>query len=81
MVSRYTKTISRSVTRYIPPIALILSLAGTGVLCDALALIIVFLPYVLLIVAIVTQRFRTPAKIALIILYLEVLLVVIVKSG
>ncbi|MCE4620506.1 MAG: hypothetical protein F7C33_05725 [Desulfurococcales archaeon] len=80
-MSRYTRAVSRSVTRYVPPIALLLSLAGVGVLCDALALIMVSLPYALLVVALVTQEFKASTKIALIILYLELLLVLIVKHG
>ena len=80
-MSRYTRAISRSVTRYIPPIALALSLAGIGVLCDALALIMVSLPYALLVAALVTQELRAPTKIAFIVLYLELLLVRIVKHG
>jgi len=80
-VSRYTRAISKSVTRYIPPIALALSLAGVGVLCDALALIMVSLPYALLVTALVTQELRAPTKIAFIVLYLELLLVITIKHS
>lgn len=80
-MGRYTRGLSQAITRYIPIIAFLSSIYGTAYICDSIALLVVALPYTLLALAVFGEGRPRRVKLALILLYVEVSLLILVKYG
>lgn len=80
-MTRYTRILSKATTRYLPFIALALSLYGAQRLCSAAALVVIALPFVLLAFASLSKELSFRARLAAIIIYFELIALIAVKSG
>lgn len=78
-MGRYTKSFSQAVTKYLPFIALASSLYGAAYICDSIVLFVISLPYVLIAVASLMNEIPRRARLASIILYIEIILLVFIK--
>ncbi|MCE4629548.1 MAG: hypothetical protein F7C82_04640 [Desulfurococcales archaeon] len=78
-MGKYTKSFSYAITKYLPFIALASSLYGAAYICESVVLFVVALPYVLIAVASLMNEIPRKAKLASIILYIEIILLVSIK--
>ncbi|MEB3806121.1 MAG: hypothetical protein GSR73_01200 [Desulfurococcales archaeon] len=81
MGERYTEALSRAVTRYLPIIAFVSSLYGASKICGIIVVSVTVLPYLLIGLASLTHSIPLRARLASIILYMEVILFIGVKYG
>ncbi|MCE4600326.1 MAG: hypothetical protein F7C38_02000 [Desulfurococcales archaeon] len=81
MGGRYTEALSRAVTRYLPIIAFASSLYGASRICGVIVVSVAAVPYLLIGLASLTHSIPLRARLASILLYIEVILLVGVKYG
>lgn len=77
----YTRILSKATTRYLPFIALALSLYGAQKLCNAAALAVISLPFILLAFASVSKELPLRVRLAAIAIYFELMVLVALKTG
>ncbi len=74
-----TRLLSKTVTRYLPWIAIALSLYGSSHFCDIVVVFVTVLPYLLIGIASFTNVMSRKTRFITLLLYIEVSLLILIK--